>query len=135
MHLQLHHVAIAVESIATAQPIYEQLVGATASPVEHVAGQQVNVAFIGTGAGRLELIEPTAAGTAVARFLERRGPGLHHLAYQVPDLEAALRELAGRGVELIDAVPRSGADGHRVAFLHPRSTGGVLIELVELASD
>ena len=130
MQLPLDHVAIAVESIAASLPIFESLLGAVGSPVEHVASQGVTVAFLGNGPGRIELIEPTGPDTAVGRFLARRGPGLHHIAYRVPDLGAALERLAADGVELIDRVPRRGAHGHRVAFLHPRSTGGVLIELV-----
>ena len=130
MQLPLDHVAIAVESITASLPIFESLLGAAGSPGEHVASQGGSVTFVGTGDGRIELIEPTGADTAVGRFLARRGPGLHHLAYRVPDLEAALARLAADGVELIDPVPRTGAHGHRVAFLHPRSTGGVLIELV-----
>jgi methylmalonyl-CoA/ethylmalonyl-CoA epimerase len=130
LELPLHHVGIAVESLATAQPLFESLAGTAGSPVEHVAAQHVNVVFIGSGPGRLELLEPTRADSAVGRFLARRGPGLHHLAYETADLEAALAAHAAAGRELIDRVPRPGAGGHRVAFLHPRSTGGVLIELV-----
>lgn len=130
MHLPLDHVAIAVESIAASLPLYESLLGSSGSPIEHVESQGVSVTFIGTGPGRIELIEPSAAETAVGRFLARRGPGLHHIAYRVPDLDAALAQLAADGMELIDRTPRAGAYGHRVAFLHPRSTGGVLIELV-----
>jgi methylmalonyl-CoA epimerase len=128
--LPLDHVAIAVASIADVQPILESITGATGSPVETVAAQQVNVTFIGSGTGRIELLEPTAPDSTVGRFLDRRGPGLHHIAYRVPDLEAALARLAAEGYELIDETPRPGAGGHRVAFLHPRGTGGVLIELV-----
>lgn len=131
MQLPLDHVAIAVESIATVQPVFEALTGAPASAVERVEAQGVDVVFLGEGAARIELLEPTSADTPVGRFLARRGPGLHHLAYRVPDLEAALARLAADGFELIDPEPRAGAHGHRVAFLHPRSTGGVLIELVE----
>lgn len=131
MQLPLDHVAIAVDSIATTQPLFETLIGAIGSPVERVADQGVDVVFIGTGPGRIELIEPTGADTAVGRFLRRRGPGMHHIAYRVPDLAEALARLAADGIELIDAEPRAGAHGHLVAFLHPRSTGGVLIELVE----
>lgn len=130
MHLPLDHVAIAVESIAASQPLFESLIGAAGSRVERVAGQGVDVVFIGTGAGRLELLQPTAPDTAVGRFLARRGPGLHHIAYRVSDIDAELARLAEAGVELIDRVARRGAHGHRVAFLHPRSTGGVLVELV-----
>lgn len=130
MQLPLDHVAIAVESIAASQPLFESLLGVSGSRVERVEAQGVDVAFIGTGPGRLELLQPTGPDTAVGRFLTRRGPGLHHIAYRVPDLEAALAGFAAAGVELIDREPRAGAHGHRVAFLHPRSTGGVLIELV-----
>jgi methylmalonyl-CoA/ethylmalonyl-CoA epimerase len=130
VHLPLDHVAIAVESIAASLPIFESLLGAAGSPVERVESQGVCVTFMGSGAGRIELIEPTGPDTAVGRFLERRGPGLHHIAYRVPDLEATLARLAADGFELIDQTPRAGAYGHQVAFLHPRSTGGVLIELV-----
>jgi methylmalonyl-CoA epimerase len=128
--LPLDHVAIAVESLDAARPLFESLLGATASAPEPVEAQGVTVVFVGSGAGRLELLEPTRTDSAVGRFLSRRGPGLHHLAYRVPDLEAALARLGAEGYELIDRVPRPGAGGHRVAFLHPRSTGGVLIELV-----
>lgn len=130
MQLPLDHVAIAVESIAAAQPVFESLLGARGSAVERVAAQGVDVVFVGEGGARLELLEPLSPESAVGRFLAKRGPGLHHIAYRVPDLEAALARLSADGIELIDRVPRPGAHGHRVAFLHPRSTGGVLIELV-----
>lgn len=130
MKLPLDHVAIAVESIAASRAVFETLLNAEGSSVEHIASQQVNVLFIGTAAGRIELLEPTAPDSAVARFLARRGPGLHHIAYHAADLDAELQRAADAGYELIDRAPRPGAGGHRVAFLHPRSTGGVLIELV-----
>lgn len=123
----LHHVAIAVPSIEEAAPLFELLTGETCSPAEEISGQGVRVAFL----GRIELLEPTGPDTPVGRFLERRGPGLHHVAYEVPDIAGALREFEDRGLELIDRQPRAGAGGHRVAFLHPRSTGSVLWELVE----
>jgi methylmalonyl-CoA/ethylmalonyl-CoA epimerase len=130
VQLRLDHVAIAVESLATALPLFESLIGAEGSATEDVESQGVRVAFVGSGGGRLELLEPLGPDTAVGRFLQRRGPGLHHVAFRVAELEATLDTLAARGVELIDRAPRPGAGGHRVAFLHPRSTGGVLIELV-----
>lgn len=130
MQLPLHHVAIAVESIAASLPVFESLLGASGSPIERIASQGVSVTFIGSGPASIELLEPTGPDTTVGRFLARRGPGLHHIAYRVPDIEAALARFAADGVELIDRKPRFGANGHRVAFLHPRSTGGVLIELV-----
>jgi methylmalonyl-CoA/ethylmalonyl-CoA epimerase len=130
VHLPLDHVAIAVESIAASLPVFESLLGASGSPIEHIASQGVSVTFVGDGPGRIELLQPTGPESTVARFLARRGPGLHHIAYRVPDIEAALAQFAADGVELIDRKPRFGAHGHRVAFLHPRSTGGVLMELV-----
>jgi methylmalonyl-CoA/ethylmalonyl-CoA epimerase len=95
--------------------------------VEEIASQGVKVAFV----GQVELLEPTDPDTPVGRFLAKRGPGLHHIAYHVADLPGELARLAADGMELIDREPRAGAGGHRVAFLHPRSTGGILIELVE----
>ena len=129
--LPLDHVGIAVRSIAEALPIFQLITGGDGSPIERVADQGVAVAFVGSGDARLELIEPITPEPTVARFLERRGPGLHHLAYAVADLAAALDRLRRAGIRLIDEQPRAGAHGHRVAFLHPASTGGVLIELVE----
>jgi len=129
--LPLDHVAIAVASIDEALPLFELLTGARGSPRERVEAQGVAVAFVGEGVGRLELLEPLSAESAVGRFLAKRGPGLHHLAYRVPDLPAALARLSAAGVRLIDERPRPGAHGRLVAFLHPASTGGVLIELVQ----
>lgn len=129
--LPLDHLAIAVPSIAEARPLFELLTGGTASPLEHVADQGVDVVFIGEGTGRIELVEPLSAETAVGRFLARRGPGLHHIAYRVPDIAAALARLTAAGIRLIDQEPRAGAHGSKVAFIHPASAGGVLIELVE----
>lgn len=131
MELPLDHVAIAVPSITAALPIFELLADATGSRIEHVEAQQVDVAFVGTGAARIELLQPSSPDSTVQKFLDRRGPGLHHIAYRVPDIEAALRRLAAAGVRLIDEQPRPGAGGHKVAFLHPQSTHGVLVELVE----
>jgi methylmalonyl-CoA/ethylmalonyl-CoA epimerase len=116
-----------VTSIDEAAPSFELVSGASCSPTEVVASQGVRVAFI----GQIELIEPTSPSSTVQRFLDRRGPGLHHIAYAVADLETELDRLAREGIRLIDAAPRAGAFGHRVAFLHPASTGGTLVELVE----
>jgi methylmalonyl-CoA/ethylmalonyl-CoA epimerase len=131
MELPLDHVAIAVPDLAGAVATYEALTGGVGSPAERVEDQGVDVVFIGSGSGRIELVAPISDASPVARFLARRGAGLHHLAYRVHDLPARLHELTARGVELIDREPRAGAHGRRVAFLHPRSTGGVLIELIE----
>jgi methylmalonyl-CoA epimerase len=129
--LPLDHVAIVVSSIAEQLPVFEALTGTKGSTPERVESQGVAVSFLGGNGTRLELIEPITPDSGVARFLARRGPGLHHIAYRVPDLTTTLERLAAAGVELIDAAPRPGSHGHRVAFVHPRSAGGVLVELVE----
>lgn len=125
----LDHVAIAVSSLDVARPIYERVSGVPSSPPETIATQGVRVVFC----GQLELLEPLSPDTTVGRYLARRGPGLHHIAFRSDDLAADLVSLAADGVELIDHQPRPGARGHLVAFLHPRSTGGVLVELVQHA--
>ena len=122
---------IAVPSLDEALPLWEALTGAEGSGREVVASQGVEVVFVGSGAGRIELVAPARPDSALARHLERRGSGMHHLCYRVPDLRAALAEHERAGYQLIDREPRAGAHGHLVAFLHPRSTGGVLIELLE----
>jgi len=127
----IDHVAIAVASIAEARPTYELLTGASGSPVETVEAEGVNVAFIGSGPTRIELIEPASEESPLHGFLNRRGPGLHHVAFAVPDLDAAIDRLTSGGLRLVPGYPRVGAHGRRVAFLHPKSTGGVLVELVQ----
>jgi methylmalonyl-CoA epimerase len=131
VELQLDHVAVAVPSITAALPIFELLTGSSGSPVERVEAQKVDVAFVGTGTGKIELLQPTGSDSTVQKFLDKRGTGLHHIAYRVADIEGALDRLRAAGVRLIDEKPRPGAGGHRVAFLHPSSTHGVLVELVE----
>ena len=129
----LHHLAIAVPSIAAALPFYTATLGMRAGVPHDLPGQAVRAVFVESEGSRLELIEPTEPSSGVARFLAERGrPTLHHVCYAVRDLDAALAELAGSGVELVDRSPRPGLDG-RVAFLHPRASGGVLIELIESA--
>jgi len=127
----LDHVAVAVPSLPEALALFQRLVGGDATPPERVEAQGVDVAFLGPGPVRLELLAPTRPDSPVARFLARRGPGLHHLAYAVPDLDAALARCRTLGFEPVDPAPRPGAGGHLVAFLHPRTTAGVLVELVQ----
>ena len=127
--LPVDHVAVAVASLDEAVPLNESVTGSPGSPVEELPSQGVRVTFVGS----LELLEPTGADTPVGRFLARNGPGLHHIAYRTDDLEAELERLRAGGIDLVDETPRPGARGHRVAFLHPRSTGKVLIELVEVS--
>jgi methylmalonyl-CoA/ethylmalonyl-CoA epimerase len=126
--LPFHHVALAVESLEAALPLYQSLTHHPSSQPETLQEQGVRVCFVGP---TLELLEPLSPDTGVGRFLARNGPGLHHIAFASIDLESDLRRLVADGFELIDAEPRAGAFGHRVAFLHPRSTGRVLVELVE----
>lgn len=122
----LDHVAVVVPSLEEGCRFFELLAGERCSPPEVIGSQGVRVAF----AGSIEILEPVDPEGTVARFLRRRGPGLHHIAYRVPDLPAVLARLREAGMDLIDREPRLGARGHQVAFLHPRSTGGILVELV-----
>lgn len=122
------HVAIAVPSIPDSAPLFETVVGRRATPPVEVPEQGVAVCFIGP----VELVSPLKGGEgSVARFLDQRGPGLHHLAFSVPDVGRAMEGLRSDGRDFTSEAPMLGVDGHRIAFLHPRSTGGVLLELVE----
>jgi len=127
----LDHVGIAVHSLDESLPVFESITGGKGYGREKVDSQGVEIVFVGSGVGRMELLAPTRPDSPVGKFLAKRGPGMHHLCYRVPDVAAALAEFQEQGYELIDKEPRTGGHGHRVAFLHPRSTGGVLTELVE----
>lgn len=125
--LELDHVAIAVRSFDEVLPVLERLSGAGATPPERVESQGVEVCFV----GNVELIRPLAGDGGVARFIERRGPGLHHIAYSTADVAKVMGELAAEGYRFTSPVPVTGRGGHRIVFMHPKSTGGVLVELVE----
>jgi len=127
---KIDHIGIVVRSIEEALKVYRDALGLPLAHVQEVPEQKVKIAFLPVGDCEIELVEPTAADSGVARFLEKRGEGLHHICFEVEDIEAALQDLAARGLRLIDKQPRQGAIG-RVAFLHPKSAHGVLIELVE----
>ncbi len=127
----IDHIGIAVESIEEARAIYEKTLGLPFGGIEEVPDQGVRVAFFQAGETRIELLEPTSPESAVGRFLQKRGPGIHHLAFRVDNLEEKLASLQAEGVRLIDEKPRTGAHGTRIAFLHPKDTGGVLAELCE----
>ena len=128
---QIHHVAYVVPDIDAALPLYTGLFGMPVEDREVLDDQGVEAASVAVGNGRIELIQPLDPESSVGRFLERRGGGMHHVAFEVPDVAAALDELRARGVDLIDQAPRRGLGGHLIAFLHPRSSGGVLTELVQ----
>jgi methylmalonyl-CoA epimerase len=127
----LDHIAVAVPSLHEACRLFQLLSGDEPSPEEVLESQGVRVQFVGS----VELLEPLRPETTVGRFLQRRGPALHHVAYRVPHIPSVLSHLRDQGVELIDREPRPGARGHLVAFLHPRSTGGILVELVQAEGD
>jgi len=131
----LHHLGVAVASIAASRAVYEQVLGLVCVGEEEVADQKVRVAMFQPpampAACRIELLEPLADDSPIARHLQRRGPGQHHVAFAVDDLAADLQRLARHGVRLIDEKPRRGAHGMLIAFVHPASAGGVLLELCE----
>ena len=126
----IDHLGIAVKSLATARGIYEKL-GLPISPEETVAQEKVRVAMVPVGASRLELMEATSEDSTIAKFIAKRGEGLHHVCLRVPDLSAVVAKLKSDGVRLVSEEIKTGAGGHRYAFVHPASTGGVLLELVE----
>jgi methylmalonyl-CoA/ethylmalonyl-CoA epimerase len=126
---RLDHVAIAVKDLDAAVAFYEGVLGLECHGRERVQDQLVDIAFFGEGSGRIELVCPFTADSGVAKFLDKRGEGLHHICLDVPDLSAALTSIAGRGLPLLDEQPRTGAGGSRIAFLHPKAGNGVLIEL------
>jgi methylmalonyl-CoA/ethylmalonyl-CoA epimerase len=130
--VEIDHLGIAVTDLATALPRWEHALGGAASPPEEVADQHVRAAFLEVGATHLEFLEPVGPDAPLRRFLERRGEGLHHLAFRVPSVDRQLAELAAQGARLVDAVARPGARGRRVGFAHPSAFGGVLVEFVEV---
>jgi methylmalonyl-CoA/ethylmalonyl-CoA epimerase len=128
---KIDHIGIAVNSLAEAIPAFSVLLGTNSRGEEDVPSEGVRVAFFGTGSGLIELLEPTDAESPVARFLARRGEGVHHVCLAVEDLEAALERAEHAGLRALEPRIRPGAGGRRVAFLHPKTTSGVLIELSE----
>lgn len=128
---RIHHVAYAVEDIDAALPVYTDRYGMSIEVRERLDDQGVEAVSLGVGTSHVELIQPIDPESGVAKFLERRGPGLHHVAFEVDDLAGALTELRESGAELIDDQPRRGLGGHMIAFIHPRASGGILTELVQ----
>lgn len=129
--LKIDHIGIAVKSIEESRKLYEGILGLKYEGSETVAEQKVTTAFFPIGDTEIELLESTDPEGPVAKFIEKRGEGIHHIAFRVENIEEALEELKKQGVQLIDEKPRVGAGGARIAFLHPKATGGVLIEICE----
>ena len=128
---RIDQIAIAVEDLDATLELYERAFGLTASHREVVESDGVEEAMIDVGGVWLQLLQPTRDDSPIARFLERNGPGLHHLGFGVPSVSGALEHLRDHNVRLIDEAPRTGGGGHTIAFVHPKGTGGVLVELVE----
>lgn len=124
----IEHIGIAVESIEQARKYYEEVLGLECYNIEEVTDQKVKTAFFKIGQTKIELLEPTSPESAVAKFIEKNGPGIHHIAYAVEDVNAALKEAEAKGISLIDKAGRNGAEGLTIGFLHPKTTGKVLTE-------
>ncbi len=127
----IEHIGIAVNSLSEAIPFYEKVLGLKCYSIEEVADQKVKTAFFKVGMTKIELLESTDPEGPIGKFIGKRGEGIHHIAFAVEDIEEKLREVEAAGVRLIDTEPRRGAEGLSIAFLHPRSTFGVLTELCE----
>lgn len=132
---KIYHLGYAVEDIAAAARFYEEYFGAQIGEPEEVEEQGIVATMFEVGESMIELVQPTRPDSPVGKFLQKRGEGFHHVAFQVEDLKASLKELKENGVELIDEEPRIGAGGTRMAFVHPKGAHGVLTELVELPAD
>ena len=128
---KIEHIGIAVKNLDEANRLYEKLFGNPPYKTESVDSEGVNTSFFKMGASKIELLEATNADSAIAKFIDKRGEGVHHIAYAVSDIKAELQRLKAEGFELINEEPKAGADNKWVAFLHPKSTNGVLVELCQ----
>ena len=131
MLTKINHIGIAVKSLEESIPFYRDQLAMPFAGIEEVAEQKVRVAMLQVGESKIELLEPTSVDSPVAKFIEKNGPGIHHLAYEVDDIEAAIARLVAEGARMIDETPRAGAHGTRIAFIHPKSSNGVLTELCQ----
>lgn len=129
--LQIDHIGVAVNSNAEGKKFWSDVLGLPYEGEETVSEQKVTTAFMPVGESEVELLESTEPGGPISNFLEKKGQGVHHIAFRVDNIDQALEELKEKGVQLIDETPRKGAGGARIAFLHPKATGGVLVELCE----
>ena len=133
--LHLEHIGIAVKDLSTSVPLFEKLLNSQCYKTEVVTGEQVTTAFLRSGDSKIELLESTDPAGVISRFIEKKGEGIHHLAFAVNDIHEEMKRLAGEGYVLLNDTPRMGADNKLVAFLHPKSTGGILIELCQDIGD
>ena len=131
MLTKINHIGIAVNSLDDTIPFYRDNLGMALVGVEEVAEQKVRVAMLQVGESMIELLEPTSGDSPVARFIEKNGAGIHHIAYEVADIEGAIAKMLADGARMIDEMPRHGAHGTRIAFVHPKSSNGVLTELCQ----
>jgi len=128
---RIDHVAVVVENMDDATAFWQDALGLKISHTENIADQESVIAFLPVGGSEVELVEPTTETSGIARYLDKRGPGIHHVCFEVDNLQATLDRLDAQGIELINREPTTGAGGTRVAFVHPRSANGVLVELYE----
>jgi methylmalonyl-CoA/ethylmalonyl-CoA epimerase len=131
---KVEHIGIAVKSLLTSVPLFEQLLNTPCYKTESVASENVNTAFFQTGDTKIELLESSDSEGVIARYIAKKGEGIHHIAFEVADIEAEMKRLAGEGFQLLNPVPKKGADHKLVCFLHPAGTNGVLIELCQSIS-
>lgn len=129
--LKIEHIGIAVSSIAESAGLYEKLLGSASYKTELVESESVNTAFFKVGENKIELLEATSADSAISKFIEKRGAGIHHIAFDVADIASEMERLKSEGFILVNDVPKKGADNKLVCFVHPKTTGGVLIELCQ----
>lgn len=131
--LKVEHIGLAVKNFADAIPLYEKLLSTTCYKTETVASEKVNTAFFQVGETKIELLESTDPDGVIAKFIQKKGEGMHHIAFEVADIEAEMTRLKGEGFQLLNETPKKGADNKLVCFLHPKGTAGVLIELCQEA--
>lgn len=132
--VKINHLAVVVENIDDSLAFWRDALGLPLGKVEDVPAEEVQVAFLDAGDAHIELVQPTTEASGIAKYLAKKGAGLHHVCFEVADIEAALQQMTDKGIDLINDTPRE-RDGRRYAFVHPRSTGGVLVELYEIKSE
>jgi len=131
---KINHIGVAVHNLEEAMPYYGGLLGMIFKGIEEVAGYQVKVAFFQIGESKIDLLEPTGEESILSEFLNKNGPGIHHIAYEVDDIEVAIKQLEAKGTRMIDRTPRQGAHGAMIAFIHPESSQGILTELCQVGN-